>query len=216
MAVRAEFRPTLLEVVRPWPRIARLGLVALGALGLAAAAFLASGGRREREIEVVVPGRHAFNFAHGPRLAAVRRPGTLAAVEGRRDGLFLHAFAVRALNLPAYRGTAGGFLPLYAVDYVARLRERVPGFGLVSEGKTRVNAVPGYQVVFRAKLGRRTLYGRHVLLVPDVEGARAGVIVEAESTPAGGTPNAEATGTVGALKKPLRSFRLGTERAGGA
>lgn len=215
-ALRPEFRPTLLDLVRPWPRAARWALAAVAALALAGAAFVGLGGAAEPETAVVVRQPRQFNFVHGPRLEPVRRPGALAALEGRRDGLFLQAFAVRPLTLPPYRGSASGTLPLVAGDYLAGLRKRYAGLQLVSEGKTRVNAVPGYQVVFRAKLGRRTLYGRHIMLVPDVDGMREGLLLELEATPASGTPNAEATGTMGALKQPLRSFRLGTEREGGA
>ena len=45
---------------------------------------------------------------------------------------------------------------------------------------------------------------------------REGVILELAATPVSGTPNAQSTGNHGALKKPLRSFRFGTERTGGA
>ena len=57
---------------------------------------------------------------------------------------------------------------------------------------------------------------RHLLLVPESpEGARRGVIVELESTPAAGTPNAVGIGNAGPLKQAMRSFRFGTSRKGG-
>jgi hypothetical protein len=40
-------------------------------------------------------------------------------------------------------------------------------------------------------------------------------VIELESTPAAGTPNALGTGDAGPLKVALRSFRFGTERSGG-
>jgi len=41
------------------------------------------------------------------------------------------------------------------------------------------------------------------------------VVMELESTPAAGTPNADEIGNHGALKTPLRSFRFGEDRTGG-
>ena len=213
--VRPGFGPTLLELARRWGRAAQAGLLAAGALLVAGLVFVGLGGASARDVSVVVRTPRAFNFAHAPRLEAVARPGTLAAVEDRRGSLFVQGFAVRALTLPPYRGAASGTLPVYADGYLRALRERYTGLHLVAEGKARVNAVPGYQVVFRARLGRRLLYGRHILLLPDVDGAREGVVLELEATPASGTPNAGATGAVGGLKKALRTFRFGTERVGG-
>jgi hypothetical protein len=146
----------------------------------------------------------------------VSQPHTLLALRHERGGLFLDSYVVRALRLAPYRGAVGGVLPVYADAYMRALRRRYGPYDLALEGRTRINNAIGYQIVLRAKRGARTLFVRHVLLVPEApEGARDGVILEIESTPAAGTPNALGAGNFGAVKQPLRSFRFGTERKGG-
>lgn len=222
--VKPEYRPTLPELLRPLPRWMRWGVVALLLLPVIAGAWLLTLGSREAETWVVVREPVAFNLAYGPRLDRVADQGAALRLEQRRGDLFVQSFAVRPLTLPAYRGTPAGALPLYATGYEAELERTFEDYELVREGRTRINQNPGYEIVFRATIDDRRLYGRHILLVPavDEEGdlvldpVREGVVLELAATPVSGTPNAESTGTVGALKKPLRSFRFGTERSGGA
>jgi len=189
-------------------------LLAAGVVVLAAWWVIA--GRNAGERSIVVPGAVPFNVTWGREFERVREEGALLALVHRRaDGLFLSSFTVRPLTLPPYRGPSSGFLPLFATFHIDALRDREADFKLVEEGKARVNLVPGYQVVFRAKrpgpAGERTFYGRDVLLVPDVPGARRGVLVQMRTTPASDTPNPPGTGDYGPLRTPFRSFRLGTE-----
>lgn len=159
-----------------------------------------------------------FNFAYGPKLHSVERPGTLVALRRPRAGRFLESFVIKDLRLPPYAGAVGGILPLYSVDYMHALRERYPGASLVNEGRTRINNGVGYQMTFRGKRDGRTLYIRHFLLVPEIpDGQRHGVVIELEATYAkrGGTPSAELTGAQGPLRPALRSFRFGEDRKGG-
>lgn len=222
--VKPEYRPTLPELLRPLPRWARWGIIALLLLPVVAGAWLLTVGAREAETWVVVREPVAFNLAYGPRLERVAARGAALRLEQRRDGLFVQSFTVRSLALPAYRGTPAGALPAYASAYEARLERTTADYELVREGRTRINENPGYEIVFRGTIDGRRLYGRHILLVPAVDEdgdlaldpTREGVVIELVATPVSGTPNAQSTGTVGALKKPLRSFRFGTERSGGA
>lgn len=221
--VKPEYRPTLAELLRPLPRWARWGIVVLLLLPLLAGLWLVTGGSREDETHVVVREPVAFNLAYGPRLTRVEDQSAALMLEQRRDDLFIQSFTVRPLTLPPYRGTPAGALPMYASGYQQQLERTFPDYEFVREGRTRINENPGYEIVFRAKLDGRTLYGRHILLVPGVDededlaldAQREGVILELVATPISGTPNAESTGNVGALKKPLRSFRFGVERSGG-
>jgi hypothetical protein len=214
--VKPAYGPTLPALLAPLPRALRVTAWAGVALAVVAAAWLvlARGGDEEH---VVVRASRTFNLAYSERLERVVRPGALLALERRRDGLFLDALTVRALTLPPYGGASSGILPLVADDHLRALRGRLPGLvlGNPAEGRTRINEAPGYEVTFRYREGRRTVYARDVLLVPDVEGVREGVLLELRSTPAAGTPNTDATGDAGPLKLPLRSFRFGTEREGG-
>lgn len=222
--VKPAYRPTLGELLRPRPRWVRWTVVALLLVPVVVAAWLLTGGSRTPETHVVVREPVAFNLAYGPRLQRVEDQSAALRLEQRRGDLFVQSFAVKPLELPAYRGTPAGALPLYATRYQQQLARQFTQFELVREGRTRVNQNPGYELVFRAKIDGRTLYGRHILLVPAVDEdenlvldpAREGVTLELSATPISGTPNAESTGTVGALKLPLRTFRFGTERSGGA
>ena len=214
-ALKPEYGPTLYELVARLPRRARVAVTVAGVLGLALAIAVAVRAGAD-ETAVIVRKPVAFNLAYGPDLERRSQPGALLALERRRGDLFLDSYVVRELVLAPYRGSATGTLPVVAFDYIQRLRRRYEGFELVLEGRTRVNNAVGYQVVFRARLGERTLYGRHLMLVPEEPaGLRRGIVLELASTPAAGTPNAEAAGTTGALKSALRSLRFGTEREGG-
>jgi hypothetical protein len=157
-----------------------------------------------------------FNFAYGPKLHKVERPGTLIALRRPHDGRFLESFVIKDLQLPAYKGAVGGMLPLYSFDYMRKVRERYPGARLVNEGKTRINNGVGYQMTFRGSREGRTLYIRHFLIVPEKpDGQRHGVQIEIETTFAAGTPNAAEAGAIGPLRQALRSFRFGEDRKGG-
>lgn len=213
--VKPEFGPTLPQLVRRLPRTGRAAVVASVALLVVLAVVLTLRARPD-ETHVVVREFVTFNLAYGPQLRRVPADGALLALRRERSGLFLDSYVVKALELPPYRGAVSGTLPRYSVAYVERLRERYGDFELVLEGRTRINNAIGYQLVLRGKLGARTLYVRHLLLVPDEpEGQRRGVVVELESTPAAGTPNAVGIGNAGPLKQAMRSFRFGTSREGG-
>jgi len=214
--MKAEYGPTLPQLLAARPLAVRMAAVAVAVTIVIAAAVIVLTSRPD-ETAVVIRKPVTLNFIHGPQWAPVRRAGTLVALrhESAR-GLFLDAYAIRDLMLPPYRGAAGGLLPVYADAYVRTLPRRYPGFELVGEGRARINNAIGYAVTFRARAGARRLYARHFLLVEEEpEGRRHGVIVEIESTPAAGTPNADEIGNHGALKTPLRSFRFGEDRKGG-
>lgn len=214
--VKPQYGPTLITLVGGLPRPARIASIAVGVVLVAGALTLAARSRPD-ETAVVVRGPATFNLIYSPQLQRVTRPGTLLALRRERaDGLFLDSYVVRALSLPAYRGAVGGLLPVYADGYLKRVRRRYGSARLTLEGRTRINNAIGYQLVLQAKQGRRTLYVRHLLLVPEApDGVRRGVVIEIESTPASGTPNAIGNGNAGPLKTALRSFRFGTSRTGG-
>lgn len=150
----------------------------------------------------------AFNFRYSDVLRPVARNGAYVRLEARRDGLFLQQFAVLPLRLPSYRGVAAGVLPALATKVAGQLAQRYPGFTVVGETRTFINQVSGYAIVFRARLGSRTLFGRYVMLPRPVVGTRDGVVLLLLTTPASGTFNAESVGSFGATKLPLHSFRF--------
>ena len=213
--VKPQYGPSLPQLVRGLPRLARAAVIAVTVVLIGGTVALAVSTRPD-ETFVVVREPVTFNLAYGPLLQRVSQPGAVLALRRERAGLFLDSYVVRALTLPPYRGAVGGTLPVYAYGYLERMRRRYGSLQLALEGRTRINNAIGYQLVARAKRDGRTLYLRHLLLFGDEpEGERRGVILELESTPAAGTPNAVGVGNAGPLKQAMRSFRFGTDRKGG-
>jgi hypothetical protein len=214
--IKAEYGPTLVQLLAPRSLPVRVAAAALAALLVAGSAFVAITSRAD-ETALLVRKPLTFNLTYGAQWDRIQRPGALVALRNTgAGGLFLDAYTVRDLRLPAYRGSASGMLPIYAISYLRDIRSRYTGFAAVAEGRRRINNAIGYEVTFRARRGTRRLYGRHYLLVEEEpDGRRHGVIIELESTPAAGTPSAIEIGNHGALKTPLRSFRFGEDREGG-
>ncbi len=200
--------------LRALPRAARRALALLLALVVLAGAWaLVAAGGAGGEKAYVAREPIEFNLRYPTVLDEVPARGEeLVRFEQRRsDGLFVQSFAVQPLTLPGYAGSSGGILPVFAERYADGLRQQFAELEVVQEGKARINDVPGYGVVFRARDGERRLYGRHVMLLPDTAGARRGVVLKLLATPAAAIGQAEAVGAQGTLKTPLRSFRFGTE-----
>ncbi|HEV2058659.1 MAG TPA: hypothetical protein VGR11_04825 [Solirubrobacteraceae bacterium] len=214
--IKAEYGPTLLALLAPRHLAVRVAAAVIAIAILVAAVVIAVTSRPD-ETAVLIRKPITLNFAYGPQWTPVDRAGTLVALRHESPrGLFLDAYAIRELTLPPYRGAASGMLPVYADGYRRTLPRRYREFELVGEGRARINNAIGYALTFRARSGTRRLYARHYLLVEEEpEGRRQGVVLEIESTPAAGTPNADAIGNHGALKTPLRSFRFGKDRTGG-
>ena len=211
--VRPEFGPSLPALVQARlgvpARVLKIAAALLVAAVLAVVLFGAAKSRDERFTREAAP---AFNLRWSS--AALHRrqvPGAMFVLDSRRGDLFLQSYTVQRLVLPRYSGAVSALLPTYAAGHIARLRKRFPGFQLADEGKARINEAPGYQVGYRFKRGERTVYGRDVLLIPDEPGVREGVVLRLLQTNAAGAHQPADVGAVGALKKPLRSFRFGTD-----
>lgn len=213
--IKAEYGPTLPQLLAPRSLAVRIAAAALALLILGGAVVIALTTRPD-ETAVLVRNPITLNFVYGPQWERVDEPGAIVALRHTKGGLFLDSYVIRDLVLPPYRGAAGGMLPIYANSYLRTVRARYPDFELAGEGRARINNAIGYEVTFRARSGARRLYGRHYLLVEEEpDGRRHGVVVEIESTPKAGTPTADELGNHGALKTPLRSFRFGEDREGG-
>lgn len=218
--IKSEYGPTLLALLAPRHLAVRIAAAVVAIAILAAAVVIALTSRSE-ETAVLIRQPITLNFVYGPQWTPVDRAGTLVALRHESSsGLFLDSYAIRELTLPPYRGAVSGTLPVYAHGYLRTLARRFAKFELVEEGRARINNGIGYALTFRAftgtGTGARRLYARHYLLVEEEpEGQRHGVVLEIESTPSAGTPNAGGIGNHGALKTPLRSFRFGEDREGG-
>jgi hypothetical protein len=213
-AVRPELGPSLPELLGPrirvLPRALRLALAALAALVvllLLYAIFLRGDGVKAKRA-VIVRTPVAFNFVYrAPFRKEAPQAGELARV-GSKD----QSFSVRELKLPAYRGDAAGFLPLYAATLEAQMAKDLPDFAWRADGRTNINKQQGFEIVFQFRRSDGTLtYGRRIFLLPSVT-ARQGADIWATAPRSPSIVRADDVGHNGGLKTALRSFRFGTER----
>jgi hypothetical protein len=157
-------------------------------------------------------GRVPFSFSYRGLDRVAPAPGEWVRLERHApDGRLEDSFSVRPLVLPRYAGSLSGELPLYAAGYIRMLRSRDADFVLRGEGKTRVNTVPAYNVLYTTRVAGHTMFGRDVLLVAQRSGARKGVSIVMLTSP---TANAQVTSPLevaseGVLLKPVKTFSLG-------
>jgi hypothetical protein len=213
VAIKPTYGPTLGRLLSPWwqrssraVRVLTLALVAL-ALTLALGAFLTL-----ENAHYSHGGKVPFAFAYRGLYRVARGPGEYVRLERHGAGGRLEdSFAVSPLTLPPYAGGQTGELALYAAGYIARLRAQYAGFQLRADGKTRVNAVPAYQVIYTAHVQGHTMWGRNVLLLPERPGAREGVTIVMLTSP---HASAQVTSPLevaseGVLLRPLKTMTLG-------
>jgi hypothetical protein len=209
--VQPEYGPTLPEALSP--RLRRPLAIAAGAVLVLFLVWLVAlrGGSLKSYVH---HGALTFNFTYDAPLRKVPpHPGEYVRLEHRRNGVFIQSFAVSPVRLAPYTGDVNGTLPVMADAFIRRASRRYPGFRLAEEGRTRVVDAPGYTFAFRARLGKRTLFGRIVLLPVPKPGTRDAVAMELLGTPSAGVGTAGDVGAVSADKQPYRSFRFGTEGA---
>jgi hypothetical protein len=211
--IKAEYGPTLGRLLSPrWRAASSLArafaiAVVLGAFALAIGAFLTL-----ENAHYSHSGKVPFSFSYRSLYRVAPAPGEFVKLERHAaDGRLDDSYAVKPLLLPPYAGALTGELPLYAEGYIRALRSHDDDFVLRGEGKTRVNAVPAYQVLYTTVVAGRLMYGRDILLVPQRPGARAGVNIVMLTSP---TANAQVTSPLevaseGVLLKPVKTFTLG-------
>lgn len=211
--MKQEYGPTLGRLLSPrWraasPLVRRVVIAAgVGLLVLAVAVVLTL-----ENATFSHGGRVPFGFAYRGLWRVAPDPGGYVKIERRRaSGALEDSYAVEPLSLPPYSGELSGELPVYAAGYIRSLAQRHAGFVLRGEGKTRVNTVPAYQVLYTAQVEGRTMYGRDVLLLPERAGAREGVEIVMLTSP---TANAQVdspleVASTGVLLRPLKTFSFG-------
>jgi hypothetical protein len=211
--VKPEYGPTLGRLLSPrWRRARTATKAAVIAAGVALLALIVGAVLTLEPARYSHTGALPFSFTYKGVYKEPPEPGGYVRVASHYpDGSIKYSYAVNPLELPPYRGDVAGALPVYATGYAKRLAARVPGLRLRGEGKTRVNKVPAYQVLYSVKRGGRELYGRNVLLLPSKPGARRGVEI-AMLTAAGATSEVKEPGEVasgGVLLRPLKTFTFG-------
>jgi hypothetical protein len=211
--MKPEYGPTLGRLLAPrWRRSPRLVRAAVIGAGLALLPIAVA------VLLTIEPARYshggspAFSFTYRGLYRTTPEAGGYVRLESRYgDGSLKYSYAVNPLTLPPYRGDISGALPVYATGYSERLRSRFGALVLRGEGKTRVNKVPAYQVLYETRIDGREMYGRNVLLLPEKEHSRAGVEI-VMLTAVGATKEVKEAGEVasgGVLLRPLKTFSFG-------
>jgi hypothetical protein len=211
--IKPEYGPTLGRLLAPrWraaPRLLRVLVIAGGVAlaGLAVALLLTLEPTRYSHA-----GSLPFSFSYRGLYKTTPEPGGYARVQAHYpDGSLKYSYAVNPLTLSPYSGSPSGALPVYASGYAERLARRFPDVVIRGNGKTRVNKVSAYQVLYEARIDGRRMFGRNVLLVPEREGAREGVEI-VMLTADGATSEVKEPAEVasgGVLLRPLKTFAFG-------
>ena len=203
--VRPEFGPTLPELVGPrlraLPRVAQVGLAAVTAVAVAALALVVVRDTREQRTAAVVRTPVAYNLVYPPPLRRARPRGRETLRLSPPPGAAApESFAVTPLRV--------------APNLIEHMRATYPAFVWRGDGRVNYNRQPGYEILFQARMGGRTTYGRRTLLVPGGDTPpRAGADITILAARSLAVPRVDAVAaTRGALKTALRSFRFGTER----
>ena len=217
--VRPEFGPTLPELLAPRVRaLPRAGQVVLGVLaGVAVVALALFVLRKEEDTRphAVVREPIAYNLLYTAPLERVKPRGReTLRLETPAGASAPQSFAVTPYRLPPYKGDSTGILTLTSANMIARMQRTIPGFVWRGDGRVNYNRQPGYEILFQAKLGGRTTYGRRTILVPGGDTPpKEGVDITMLAARSEAIPRVDAVGSVsGALKTAIRSFRFGTER----
>jgi hypothetical protein len=214
--VREEFGPTLPELVGArlhvpvrtvWRPLGGAGVVIL--LVLAWLLFVRD---TPGQAAVVVRQPVAFSLIHTDALQRVApRSGEMLRLQSRAGPP--QSLAVRPLRLASYKGDVSAALTLLSARLIEEMGRTYPGFVWRGDGRVNVNRQPGYQIVFQARVGGRTTYGKRVLLVvgPDPP-PRTGLDITMLAARSPAIPKVDAVAANGALKTSYRSLRFGTDR----
>jgi hypothetical protein len=214
--VREEFGPTLPEVLGerlrvPARTIWRV-LAAVGVLVVLVLVWLAFVRGTPGQAGVVVRGPVPFNLIYTDALhkAAPRNGETLRLQTTAGPP---QSFAVRPLRLAPYKGDVSAALTLLSARLIREMGAQYPGFLWRGDGRVNINKQPGYEIVFQARVGGHTTYGKRVLLMaaPDPP-PRTGLDITMLSERSPAIPRADAVAANGPLKTPFRSVRFGSER----
>lgn len=211
--MKSEYGPTLGALLAPrWRAVGSLVRATAIGLGVALAVLAAVVVLSLQSATYSQGGAVPFSFHYKALYRAHVDPGAYVKVQSRDgDGALKYSYEIYPLTLAPYAGVVSGELPRYASGYLAGLRARSTAFQLRGEGKTRVNTVPGYQVLYSERVDGREMYGRNVLLLPPAPGARRGVeivmLTAADATAEVKEPSEVAS--TGVLLRPLKTFTFG-------
>jgi hypothetical protein len=213
LRMRPEYGPTLGRLLAPrWRASSRSLRAAVVAAGVGALLLVVAVALTLENAHYSRGGSVPFAFSYRGLYRVAPDPGGYVKIQSRYpDGSLKYSYAVASLKVPAYAGNISGELPVFATLYIAGLRRRYPDLVLRGEGKTRVNTVPGYHVLYTAGVDGRQMLGRDVLLLPPRPAVREGVAIEMLTSPTA-TAQVKAPNEVasaGVLLRPLKTFTFG-------
>jgi hypothetical protein len=210
--LKPEYGPTLGRLLAPrWHGASAVARAAAIVCGVGLLVLLIGAALTLEDTKYSHGGPAPFSFDYRDLYRTAPDPGGYVKVtRTRADGVLEDSFAVALLRLPPYSGQLSGELPLYAAGYILALNRRYAGFVLRGEGKTRVNKVPAYDILYTALVAGRRMYGRDVLLLPETPGARSGVDVTMLAAKATGAhvDSPVEVGSSGILATPLKSLTV--------
>jgi len=217
--VRPEFGPTLPELlgprIRALPRGGRIALAVVVALVLVALVYVLRRDTEDTRARAVVREPIAYNLVYPPALVRVRpHAGETLRLQTPPGTPAPQSFAVKPFKLPPYHGDSTGILTLMSANMITRMQSAYAGFAWRGDGRVNYNRQPGYEILFQAKIGGRTTYGRRTMLVPGGDTPPTeGVDITMLAARSPAVPRVDAVGAAnGALKTAIRSLRFGTER----
>jgi hypothetical protein len=216
--VKSEFGPTLPELVGPridsLPRIVARTLAGVAVIVVIVIVALVL---RLKDPVYTSPALFPVRFSTSYSRAMTREPnppGVLMLLREDSSVGLAASFEITPLTLPAYRGEISGLLPVIAATAISHLEATDPTFVLWSQGRTRVNLVPGYTFTFQRVIDGRPYWGRYVFLTPHLSGDRKGLLITMLTDPAllkkataPVTPDSVAS--VGVLFEPYERLRFG-------
>jgi hypothetical protein len=219
--VRPEFGPTLPELlaprVRALPRAVQVALVVVAALVVAGAVFVVVHRKEaDQRPQAVVRAPVAFNLLVAPPLERVAPRGReTLRLQTPAGTAAPQRLTVTPYKLPPYHGDPTGILTLESANMIAQMRRTIPGFVWRGDGRVNYNRQPGYEILYQARIGGKTTYGRRTILLPGGDTPpKEGVDISMVAARSDSIPRVDAVGATNgsALKTAIRSFRFGTER----
>ena len=207
--LKQQYGPTLGKLLQPrWRATAPMVRVILLVLATGLLALILGAVLTLRNTSYSHSGEVPFSFDYKDLHPITPDPGGYVKIARHSARGLESSYAVAPLLLAPYAGSLTGELPLVAAGYTRSLVHRFAHLEIEGEGKTRINStLSGYQVLYKALLGGRTVYGRDVMLLPSTPGARKGVVVEMLSTEVATV--AKPVGSSGVLETPLKTFAFG-------
>ena len=217
--VKDEYGPSLAQLLAPridsLPRIV-LRITGVVAVLVAIAVILLA--VRLHDPVASSPHGSPVSFSTSYSRSMTKEPtprGALLLLEQRSSIGLEASFEISLLRMPAYSGQISGLLPVMAQNMVTRLEKSDPSFIPYTQGRTRINFVPGYTFTYQRTINGMVYWGRYVLITRDLTNDREGLEISMLSDP---TPlklaavkpvSPDSVATVGVLFEPLERLHFG-------